>query len=132
MPQKLKIIFLSLLCIPCVIQAQDSTETKVEYLLNKAAALGNASNQAYTYLEEAVALARSESPEELGVALYNLGIYYDTKSDFDKALFHLDSAETTCRSFEQDEWLTKTTNSKGVVYLRQGRDAQANSIITLR
>lgn len=121
MPQKLKIAILSLLCIPCVVQAQDSTETKVEYLLNKAAELGNASNRAYDYLEEAVELARTESPEELGVALYNLGIYYDTRSDFENALFFLDSAEVTCRSLGQDEWLTKTTNSKGVVFLRQGR-----------
>lgn len=120
MPQKLIYIFYFGIFCSISLFAQDEMSI-IDKWLEEVAEPSTTPDQALELVRKAVEFARTESPSEFSKALHNLGVLYDTRSDFEKALLYLDSAEVVSRSMEQFDWLTKTINSKGVVYLRQGK-----------
>ncbi len=120
MPQKLILVFFVGIYCSISLSAQDE-KSRIDRWLEEVALPSTTPEQAMELVLKAVEYAREESPSEFSKALHNLGVLYDTRSEFDKALYYLDSAEVVSRSMEQFDWLTKTINSKGVVYLRQGK-----------
>lgn len=77
-------------------------------------------DESISLFKELLQLPQLEGDSLLANAHFELGLLYDQRSDYTNAHAHLDSAQALYRSIEHTRGVMRTTNSKGVVFLRQG------------